>query len=247
MRGVTFEGVAMRLLKHLPLHIAENYNRMVAENSLNELEKAFFTGTDAELIKFWKKAGAWLELQDDQIDAGEYFIGVFITPIKLYGMAGDANNPSPKTEIIRQQRKADKLIGDAYTLADRLVNVLIELEKTSPYLRYESNLLPIARQLIPPLKDAKLDVYYEGIRTHEVLSILKNSLKIHPKASDVFQDIAGMEYQKSTAHDWHREAEKSLNQMLEKFPNGNFTLTEAEWSLLSEVLLGRALVFRGSN
>lgn len=243
------EEVAMCLLIHLPLHIAENYNRMIAENSLNEREKTFFTDTDDKLIKFWEKAGEWLELQDDRIiEAGEYFIGVFLTPLKLCGTAGDGNNPSPKKNTVARQRKADKLIGDAYTLADELVSVLIELEKTSPYLQYESNLLPVARRLIPPLKDIELASYYEAIRTHKAISILKDSLKNHPKTDDMFKGIAGMYSNKSSAIDWYREAKKNLASMLEMFPNGRFTLTQAEWSLLSSVLVeGSPLVFRGKS
>ncbi|MGZ8983521.1 MAG: hypothetical protein ACXW11_06150 [Methylotenera sp.] len=235
----------MRLLEHLPRHVAENYNRMIAENLLSKRENAFFT--DKRLFDFWSKARKWLELQADQFDAGENFIGVFLTPLKLYGEVGDTQNKSPKTEMIKHQRKADELIDEAYTLADKLANVLIELEKTSPYLQYKSRLLPIARQLIPSLKDVNIASYYEGIKTHEALSILKESLVNSPVTDDIFEGVAGMESQKSTPHDWHREAEKSLARMLEKFPNGSFTLTQAEWSLLADVLLDRALVFRGES
>lgn len=238
----------MSLLECLPCFVVENYTRMINEDLLSGREKALFT--DVRLTDFWLKAKSWFDLQDEEnkVDASEYFLGVFLSLLMLYGKAGDAQNPSPKKKIIECQHEADKLIDKASKLADKLASVLIELDKTSPYLQYEAQLLPIVRQLIPPLRDVEISSYYDGVSTHQAITILKESLESHIKASDMFKSVPGMSSQKSTAHDWYKEANESLALMNEKFPKDRFTLTQSEWGLLADVLLEKGnLVFRGKS
>lgn len=233
--------------RHLPRYVAELYEVMLTRDELTEREKAFFT--DARLEDFWLKANSWIKAQDfdSQLDASESIVGVFLTPMLLHGVSGDKNNPNHKTKIIDSQHEADELIVKAIQQAKQLVDTLIKLEETGAFLQFEINILPIVRQLIPPLYDVNIASYYEGISTHKAISILKGSLEKHPKTTDIFQSVPGMKHQKSTPQDWYREAKLNFEGMLKKYPAGEFAMTQTEWTLIASILLSGELKFRGAS
>lgn len=235
----------MALLECLPYYVVENYQRMKDKNDISEREDAFFT--DVRLIPFWTKAKKWFNAQGHEMfDASEGFIGCFFCPLMLHGNK-HIKNPSAKDKVRSRQREADKLISKAASLAGELGSVLVELEKSGAFLRYEQHIYPIILKLIPPLNDYQVSSYYQLIETHQAINILKKSLENHPKTSEMFQGVPGMQSQKSSPFDWYREATVNLENLNNRYKGDVFELTQKEWALLADILIGESLIFRGEG
>lgn len=232
----------------LPDIVAANYRRMVADSSLNERERAFFT--DNRLKKFWAKVGAYLSgvRADYRYNAASQLVAGFLSPLQSgYGETGKASNPTIKTNIRAAQNKADKAIKKIVRLAGDLATALDDLEPSAlqddcvqgitRFAPDETRLLVIVKRLIDEDGLKNLPSYCGRVRTSEALRILEKSFSEYPEANELFKDVPGMASQKSTWADWMREAEENMNLTLSIWP-GKLELKEVDWVNLAQVLIG---------
>lgn len=220
----------------LPFYVAGNFRRMVAENLLSEREKNFFT--DNRLSKFWESVDEYLSDLPcvSRSAASDFLIGSFLSPLKLYGKAGAAKNPSTKRKIRDRQNKGDKLIEKAAKQARELSATLQELKKTTTFYPDTTRFTAIAYSLLSESETKNFLSYSDGIYTYEAIDLLEKSLREYPRASDLFNDVPGMRSNKSSWCDWLSEVRANLDRLLLMYP-GEFNLREADWVALSNVLV----------
>lgn len=222
----------------LPLLVKWNFERMLADGSLNERERAFFT--DKRLVKFWSKVGDYLSgvNADYREIAASMLVGGFINPIKFgYGDAGTKEQPTRKTRIRTAQSKADPVINRVASLAGELADALDKLEETTSMHPCEVRFLHVVQPLICDEAVQNLSGYWLGVRTSEALRFLQKQFDDYPEAAEIFRGVPGMASQKSSWVDWMREAESNLAETVSVYP-GKLSLTEANWVSLANVLCG---------
>lgn len=246
----------------LPVLIASNYRRMLSEGVLTDKKVAFFT--DEKLKRFWEKASAYLTHENHRppacslVDTSDYFVGVFLAPLKMYSDVGTADRPTVKTNIRKAQRKADKLFDKAQKLAVDLAGVLDEIKgvvvsvgrdgeivRTVPVTRYYpeeiASLMAIVRKMSSTDDDSPpWPAHIDRLDTSEAILCLAESLEYYPRTDDLFNDTPGMKSQKATWHDWLREVSGNIEIMLRIYP-GNFELAEVDWVNLAQVLIDSSI------
>lgn len=222
----------------LPLLVQWNFERMLADGLLSEREQAFFT--DKRLGKFWAKASKYLASvpADYREVAGQSMVGAIITPLAFgYGDTGTADQPTRKVKTRQAQNKADPVISRIAELAGELGDALEELESITTMHPCETRLLHLIQPLFQDEAVQNLSGYWLGVRTHEAMRILERKFQDYPVAADLFEDVPGMKSQRATWRDWLREAHCNLEELNDTYP-GELALTESDWVLLAQVLIG---------
>ncbi|GJL73967.1 MAG: hypothetical protein NMNS02_00730 [Nitrosomonas sp.] len=227
----------------LPPIVELNFRRMVAENLLNEKEKAFFT--DNKLTEFWGSVDKYLNsIQHPECteNASAFLIGCFLGPLKLYGHTGTRERPSIKIDLMDRQRKADKLRKDAVDHARQLSAILQQLEELKSYNPETMLLMRVIETLIGGTGNycGELPADVEFMRTHRAIDFLEESFRKYPDTDELFNDLPGMRSNKAGWRDWFREARYNLTLLLRIHP-GELEIRQTDWKSIANVLFDETI------